>query len=99
MQEVSRCVWQVAAKYVTVPISLSDITLRARMLLQAAPHPDPPYIGRCSLSFVQPPDIDFVLRPLRAFDVMEVPMLHGKLQQTFQAALCAPLLWPRQVPP
>ena len=55
-----------------VPLSVSDITLRGRVLLQAAPHPDPPYLGRCSLSFLRPPDIDFVLRPMRAFDVMEV---------------------------
>ena len=75
---------------------MPDITLRGRVLLQAAPHPDPPYLGRCSLSFLLPPEIDFVLRPMRAFDVMEVPLLHRQLHATFQSALCAPLLWPQQ---
>ena len=67
---------EVASKYVTVPLSVSDITLRGRVLMQTAPHPDPPYLGRCSLCFLRPPDMDFVLRPMRAFDVMEVPLLH-----------------------
>ena len=40
--------------------------------------------------------MDFVLRPMRAFDVMEVPLLHRQLHATFQSALCAPLLWPQQ---
>ena len=56
-----------AAAAAAVPVVSLD-----RVLLQAAPHPDPPYLGRCSLSFLRPPDIDFVLRPMRAFDVMEV---------------------------
>ena len=64
--------------------------------IQAAPHPDPPYLGRCSLAFLRPPDMDFVLRPMHGFDVMEVPLLHRQLHATFQAALCAPLLWPQQ---
>ena len=88
---------EVASKYVTVPLSVSDITLRGRVLMQTAPHPDPPYLGRCSLCFLRPPDMDFVLRPMRAFDVMEVPLLHRQLHATFQSALCAPLLWPQQV--
>jgi len=40
--------------------------------------------------------MDFVLRPMHGFDVMEVPLLHRQLHATFQAALCAPLLWPQQ---
>ena len=64
--------------YVAVPLALSELVVRGTLRFQAAPCGDAPYLGQCSVSFLSPPQIDFVLRPLRAFDVMEVPLLQRR---------------------
>ena len=81
--------------YVAVPLALSELVVRGTLRFQAAPCGDAPYLGQCSVSFLSPPQIDFVLRPLRAFDVMEVPLLQ-RLHAALLDAICAPMLWPQQ---
>ena len=82
--------------YVAVPLALSELVVRGTLRFQAAPCGDAPYLGQCSVSFLSPPQIDFVLRPLRAFDVMEVPLLQRRLHAALLDAICAPMLWPQQ---
>ena len=72
-------VWQGGARlnlhFLGAPLVLSNITLCGTAILQACPRSMPPYLGRCSVSFVVPPEIDFSLEigsTLGAFDVMEV---------------------------
>ena len=67
------------------------------MRCQATPQASAPFLGRCSMSFLEPPTVDFVLRPLKAFDLMEIPLLSQRLQALFRNQLFAPMVWPRQV--
>uniref|UniRef100_A0A7S2BSF1 SMP-LTD domain-containing protein n=1 Tax=Haptolina brevifila TaxID=156173 RepID=A0A7S2BSF1_9EUKA len=82
--------------FISVPLLISDLTLRGPMRLQATPQHYAPYLGHCSISFLQPPQIDFTLRALRTFDVMEVPLLAQRLKATADKAFI-PMIWPRQL--
>ena len=82
--------------YIAVPLVFSDFSIHGIVRCQATPQATPPFLGRCSMSFLEPPAVDFVLRPLRAFDLMEVPMLSNRMQALFRNQLFAPMVWPRQ---
>jgi hypothetical protein len=67
------------------------------MRCQTVPQHYAPYMGQCSVAFLRPPQIDFTLRAMRAFDVMEVPLLAERLQSAFAKRVFAPMVWPRQI--
>ena len=53
---------------------------------QATPQHYAPYLGQCSWSFLRPPEIDFTLRAMSTFDVME-----GERSQPRSHTICSPL--------
>ena len=85
-----------STKYVNVPIELADMSLCGRVRLQTHPQHYAPYFGHCSISFLHPPLIDFTLRALKSFDVMEVPLLAQRLTKVLREQACKPMVWPRQ---
>ena len=85
-----------ATTHFSLPLMLSDFSICGPVRMQTTPQHYAPYLGHCAISFTQPPTIDFTLRALRSFDVMEVPVLSQRLQDAFRDKVFAPMVWPRQ---
>ena len=86
-------------EYISVPLLISNFSFRGPMRLQTTPQHYAPYLGHCSVSFLQPPQIDFTMRALRSkFDMMEVPLLAQRLKATAERA-CSPMVCSSRPPP
>ena len=64
---------------VEVPVLVKEISFRGTISLQLKTMPSFPYIKTASVSFYEHPKIDFVLKPLKGVDLMDMPGLSNFL--------------------
>ena len=82
---------------VDVPVMINEImfhgTLRAHITLA----PSIPFVKTVQVCFMQDPDFDFVLKPLKALDIMDLPGLSNWLNSTIRTNVHAQLVNPNKI--
>ncbi|KAJ3389188.1 hypothetical protein HDU84_009095 [Entophlyctis sp. JEL0112] len=64
---------------VSLPITVTDIEFRGVLRLELKFVSKYPHVSKVDYSFIETPVVDFVLRPLRALDLMDLPALRASL--------------------
>lgn len=72
---------------VDVPVMLQEVLFYGKLRLQMELIPTPPFIGKIQISFLEVPKIDFILKPLKSFDLMDLPGLSNWISSTIDTAL------------
>lgn len=79
---------------VDVPVMIKEVSFYGRIRVQLELAPSPPFLSKVQLSFLESPKIDFVLKPLKSLDVMDMPGLSSWLINTINGALSDVLVDP-----
>ena len=91
--EVRQSKIQVVAKIgkgvavIPLPVLVEELEFQAKLRVGIKFQSSSPYIKLIEYSFVETPKIDFVLRPLKALDMMDMPALSRFLQETLESVL------------
>ena len=80
---------QLVAKMVKLdlPVSVNDIHFKGKLRLQLKLISRHPYVKIVEFCFLQPPELEFVLKPLIPVNVMDVPLFQDFLYNIVQSAL------------
>ncbi|KAM0683441.1 Tricalbin-2 [Mitosporidium daphniae] len=62
---------------VDVPILVENISVEVHARIQLKLMPAPPVVKIAQISLMSPPKVDFVLKPLKSLDIMDLPGLHS----------------------
>lgn len=79
---------------VDVPVLLKEVSFFARLRVQLNLMPSLPIVKSMQLAFVEQPRIEFVLKPLKAFDLMDLPglsnWLYGMINESLGSTMVDP---------
>ena len=62
---------------VDVPVLVENVSVEVHARIQLKLMPAPPVVKLAQISLMSPPKVDFVLKPLKALDIMDLPGLHS----------------------
>lgn len=72
---------------VDVPVMIKEISVYCKARVQLELSPNLPFISRLQFSLLEPPKVDFILKPLKSFDLMDLPGLSSWLTNTINDVL------------
>ncbi|KAJ3321040.1 hypothetical protein HDU76_000166, partial [Blyttiomyces sp. JEL0837] len=72
---------------IPIPIVVADISFKGKLRLGLKFMSKYPYVKTIEYSFLETPQVDFVLRPLKSLDVMDTPGLQAQLQSIVASSL------------
>ncbi|KAJ1567794.1 hypothetical protein HK405_004734 [Cladochytrium tenue] len=72
---------------IPLPIVVAEIEFRAKLRLGIKYMSQYPHVKNIEYSFLETPKVDFVLRPLKALDMMDTPGLQSFLNDTIASSL------------
>eukprot|EP01116_Phalansterium_solitarium_P023922 TRINITY_DN859_c0_g2_i2.p1 TRINITY_DN859_c0_g2~~TRINITY_DN859_c0_g2_i2.p1 ORF type:complete len:537 (-),score=255.89 TRINITY_DN859_c0_g2_i2:22-1632(-) len=76
---------------------IQDFAVNGRMRFDCTFVPRFPYVHSLAISFVNKPEIDFAVKPLKAFDIMDIPLLKNLVSESFASVLHNVMLLPKSV--
>lgn len=80
-----------------VPVMIKEIAFFGKLRVQLELMQEMPLLRQVQLSFLETPKIDFVLRPLKAFDLMDLPGLSNWMMSMINDNLEAQLVNPNRI--
>lgn len=82
---------------VDVPVMIKELSFRGKLRVQIELMNDLPLLKQVQLTFMEQPKIDFILKPLKAFDLMDLPGLSNWLMGTINDNVEAQLVNPNMI--
>ena len=81
----------------TIPVQVYDLDVESDLWLRARLAPLPPYIGRLTLAFVEPPAIGVQLAPYKRAQLMRIPLVQSYLTRLITEDLPNLMVLPRKL--
>ena len=82
---------------VDIPVMIQEIMFHGKIRCHITLAPNLPFVKTVQICFLQDPDIDFILKPLKAMDLMDLPGLRNWLNSTIRTNVHALLVNPNKI--
>ena len=82
---------------VDVPVMINEIMFHGKLRAHLTLAPSIPFVKTVQVCFMQDPDFDFILKPLKALDIMDLPGLSNWLNSTIRTNVHAQLVNPNKI--
>lgn len=80
-----------------MPVMIKELLFSGKLRVELELAPTKPYVNNIRLAFMELPKIDFILRPLKSFDLMDLPGLSSWLTGTINDLLQEKLVDPNAI--
>ncbi|PJF19427.1 Tcb1p [Paramicrosporidium saccamoebae] len=82
---------------VDVPVMLKEISIFGKLRLQLELGPTVPFVNKIQLGFLETPRFDFILKPLKSFDLMDLPGLSNWISSSLTETINDTMVDPNMV--
>jgi Ca2+-dependent lipid-binding protein len=82
---------------VDIPVMIKSMSFRGKLRIQLKLTSEIPLVKTVEACFVEMPKIDFVLKPLKSFDLMDMPGLSNWMFATIYAVLGSQAVNPNKI--
>jgi Ca2+-dependent lipid-binding protein len=82
---------------VDIPVMLKEISFYGKLRVQLELAPTLPFVSKVQIAFLERPKLDFILKPLKSLDIMDLPGLSNWLSNMIAETLEAKIVDPNMV--
>eukprot|EP01114_Cavostelium_apophysatum_P014088 TRINITY_DN3561_c0_g1_i4.p1 TRINITY_DN3561_c0_g1~~TRINITY_DN3561_c0_g1_i4.p1 ORF type:complete len:906 (-),score=199.34 TRINITY_DN3561_c0_g1_i4:21-2738(-) len=82
---------------VKVPILIQDWNIKGRMRFDMDFFAKSPYLNNLTIAFVDPPHIDLSIKPMKTFDIMDMPILKQWVEESIKLLVRSTMVVPAQI--
>jgi len=82
---------------ISIPFSVQDLHITARVRVDLTFFPKSPYLHTLSYCFTEAPLLEFSIRPLKLFDLMELPYLNDWIEKSVKNLVMETMVKPEMI--